>query len=73
VEYFDENPCRRYELMEDRMGSMQNMAPASAPAKQERDKALGGTIEEQYTVGEYDILILSAKESHGLERWISEN
>jgi len=73
VEYFDENPCRRYELMEDRMGSMQNMAPASAPAKQERGKALGVTVEAQYTVGEYDILILSAKESHGLERWISEN
>ena len=73
VEYFDENPCRRYELMEDRMGSMQNMAPASAPAKQERGKALGVTVEAQYTVGEYDILILSAKESHGLETWISEN
>ena len=73
VEYFDENPCRRYELMEDRMGSMKNMAPASAPAKQERDKALGVTVEAQYTVGEYDILILSAKESHGLETWLSEN
>lgn len=73
VEYFDENPCRRYELMEDRMGSMKNMAPASAPAKQERDKVLGVTVEAQYTVGEYDILILSAKESHGLETWLGEN
>ena len=27
----------------------------------------------EYTVGEYDILILSAKESHGLETWLSEN
>jgi hypothetical protein len=71
VQYFDKNPCRRYELMEDRMGSMQNMAPASAPAKQERGKALGVTVEAQYTVGEYDILILSAKESHGLETWIN--
>ncbi|NOU10973.1 MAG: DUF2330 domain-containing protein [Nitrospira sp.] len=73
VEYFDENPCRRYELIEDRMGSIKNMAPASAPAKQERDKALGVTVEAQHTVGEYDILILSAKESHGLETWLSEN
>ncbi len=73
VEYFDDNPCRRYELMEDRMGSFKSMVPASAPGKQERDRALGVTIEAQYTVGEYDILILSAKESAGLETWLSEN
>ena len=30
-------------------------------------------IEAQYTVGEYDILILSAKESGGLEIWLKEN
>ena len=32
--------------------------------------ALGVTIEAQYTVGEYDILILSAQESTGLETWL---
>jgi len=73
VEYFDENPCLRYELMERRsMDAMKSMAPASAPAR-ERDKALGVTVEARYTVGEYDILILSAKESNGLESWLSEN
>src|SRR5207244_3346094 len=30
-------------------------------------------IEAQYTVGEYDILILSAKESAGLETWLRQN
>jgi hypothetical protein len=73
VEYFDENPCRRYDLMEDKMGAMRNMAPASALGKAERERALGVTVEAQYTVGEYDILILSAKESAGLETWLSEN
>lgn len=73
VEYFDENPCRRYELFQDKMGALKNMAPASAEVKRERDRALGVTIEAQYTVGEYDILILSAKESNGLEVWLSEN
>ncbi|SLM43376.1 conserved membrane hypothetical protein [Nitrospira sp. ND1] len=73
VEYFDENPCLRYELMERRsMDAMKSMAPAAAPAR-ERDKALGVTVEAQYTVGEYDILILSAKESNGLESWLTEN
>ena len=31
------------------------------------------TIEATYTVGEYDILILSAKESGGLETWLRES
>jgi hypothetical protein len=71
VEYFDEDPCRP------RMEVMRMMAPAAAPAPQQagaaRAKALGVTIEAQYTVGEYDILILSAQESGGLETWLKEN
>ncbi|THJ23675.1 MAG: DUF2330 domain-containing protein, partial [Nitrospira sp. CG24D] len=73
VEYFDENPCRRYDMMQDRMGAMKSMAPAAAEAKRERDQVLGVTVEAQYLVGEYDILILSAKESAGLESWLTEN
>jgi hypothetical protein len=38
-----------------------------------RAKSLGVTIEAQYTVGEYDILILSAQQSSGLETWLREN
>ena len=73
VEYFDENPCRREELMERRsMDAMKSLAPAAASPRT-RDKALGITIEAQYTVGEYDILILSAKESAGLETWLTEH
>ena len=72
VEYFDENPCMRYEFMERRsMDAAKSMAPASAAAQ--RAGALGVTVEAQYTVGEYDILILSAKESNGLESWLTEN
>ncbi len=73
VEYFDENPCLREELMERRsMDVMKSMAPTAASPR-ERDKTLGITIEAQYTVGEYDILILSAKESAGLETWLTEH
>lgn len=73
VEYFDENPCLREELMERRsMDAMKSMAPAAASPRG-RDKTLGITIEAQYTVGEYDILILSAKESAGLETWLTEH
>ena len=41
--------------------------------RSERAPSLGVTIEAQYTVGEYDILILSAKQSQGLETWLREN
>ena len=71
VEYFDENPCLRYELMERKMDAMKSMPQAAA--SRERDKPLGVTVEAQYQVGEYDILILSAKESAGLETWLIEN
>jgi hypothetical protein len=71
VEYFDPNPCQ---MLYPESRAMDMMAKAAeAPGRQERNKALGVTIEAQYTVGEYDILILSAKESHGLESWLSEN
>jgi hypothetical protein len=72
VEYFDANPCVKYELFERKSGALQNIAPAVA-GKLDREKALGMTVEAQYTVGEYDILILSAKESAGLETWLTEN
>jgi hypothetical protein len=35
--------------------------------------SLGVKIEAQYTVGEYDILILSATQSSGLETWLRDN
>jgi hypothetical protein len=73
VEYFDSDPCMRYEMRD--MGA--NGAPPPAPmalqSKAERARSLGVTIEAQYTVGEYDILILSAKQSDGLETWLTEN
>jgi hypothetical protein len=72
VEYFDEDPCQ--------MAAYKRMA-ASAPTSSVREQAadamlqrgLGVTIEARYTVGEYDILILSARQSTGLATWLSEN
>ena len=43
-------------------------AEAAAAAKAE-----GVTIEASYTVGEYDILILSAEQSNGLARWLKKD
>lgn len=73
VEYFDSDPCAPVYLNE--LGSMRANAPMAADAQKSirRKDALGVTIEEKFTVGEYDILILSAKESGGLETWLTQS
>ena len=71
VEYFDADPCMMAAEKE-----YANALPRSASVALDavsRAKALGVTIEASYTVGEYDILILSAKQSNGLETWLNEN
>ncbi|MBX3101326.1 MAG: DUF2330 domain-containing protein [Bacteroidetes bacterium] len=74
VEYWDENPCEMVYYEEDSFGGAdmaiddESVNPAGA-----RAKALGVTIEARYQVGEYDILILSGKESKGLATWLKEN
>src|SRR4051812_5544682 len=73
VEYFDEDPCQQ--MLYARAAPMP-MAAGVAGGLAERDtraKSLGVRIEAQYTVGEYDILILSALQSTGLETWLREN
>jgi hypothetical protein len=70
VEYFDPDPCRPRVLRESARSDLKALAPTS-PKMQAA--ALGVTIEARYTVGEYDILILSAEESSGLQRWLVGN
>ncbi|PYQ34231.1 MAG: DUF2330 domain-containing protein [Acidobacteria bacterium] len=71
VEYFDEDPCRV--MMYDRSMAPSAMGNAKAAREESRARSLGVTIEARYTVGEYDILILSATQSNGLETWLREN
>ena len=72
VEYFDEDPCtprRVYEM------ALPSAASGMDRLESERlrKNSFGVTVEAEYTVGEYDIVILSAKESRGLERWLHQN
>lgn len=72
VEYFDDDPCRV--LMEERAMRMSKSAVMDVSAAQDGfARSLGVIIEAQYTVGEYDILILSAEESSGLETWLRQS
>ena len=71
VEYFDPDPCSRYEY--DMVGALKSNLPQASAEMVKRAKASGVTIEASYTVGEYDILILSASESKGLIKWLNES
>jgi hypothetical protein len=71
VEYFDEDPCRR-RAMEERAMPTASAVAGAAPRQASADK-LGVRIEATYSVGEYEILILSAKESGGLETWLRQS
>jgi hypothetical protein len=66
VEYFDEDPC-----LVDRREMVATAMP-SPPQQDAGVEALGVTIEAQYTVGEYDIVILSAEQSEGLLTWLRQ-
>ncbi len=73
VEYFDANPCDRRRYEEERDDVRRSEVPTANPNLQGPRNSHGVTIEAKYTVGEYDILILSAKESSGLETWLKDN
>jgi hypothetical protein len=71
VEYFDPDPC----MARNRLEMSQDMAalPSSKATREMGARSQGVTIEASYTVGEYDILILSAEESDGLIDWLNGN
>ena len=71
VEYHDDNPCQRLK----RQNEMVLRVTSESPMADLSRKALGMgvRIEASYTVGEYDISILSADDSHGLVRWLKAN
>lgn len=73
VEYYDQNPCIEYDkyLRSTMLAETKEEAMADEVSSVRREYHV--TIEEQYSVGEYDIIVLSAKESSGLKRWLIDN
>jgi len=69
VEYFDSDPCAPLVEPTITFRSVVNETAAFDPV---RARALGVTIEAQYAVGTYDILILGAEESNGLATFLVE-
>ena len=71
VEYWEQDPCRPPEPDYDDMVMESGAMPVPTAAPQ-GGKGLGVTIEAQFDVGEYNVVILSAKDSTGLETWLAQ-
>ena len=74
VEYWEQDPCPLPMPTADAaFGAGRAMVPASPMAMDEKAKKESVRIEAKFDVGEYKILILSATDSTGLERWLTQN
>ena len=73
VEYTDPDPCAVRDRSSWPMAAMPMAVRRKSAAFEDHAKAMGVTIEAAYTVGEYDILLLSATQSEGLEAWLRES
>jgi hypothetical protein len=75
VDYFDEDPCApQYDYYgADEMSVAEDAPSAGIRSEKTTAQNYHVTVEAKYQVGEYDILILSAEESGGLERWLTDN
>ena len=73
VEYWDKNPCAEYEYRKQLSVADSKSEVVVTSAFGTKRTARPVTVEAKYIVGEYDILILSAKESGGLKDWLNKN
>src|SRR5688572_3558642 len=72
VEYWEQDPCGVDWSMHERRMAFAKGASAG-PMGGGRGKAdLGVTVEAEFDVGEYDVVILSAKDSGGLDTWLKQ-
>ncbi|MEZ4319903.1 MAG: DUF2330 domain-containing protein [Myxococcota bacterium] len=70
VEYWERDPCQTYEYEMVKRSGRPQMVPSAVADASAAER--GVTIEAKFSVAEYDILILSAKDSSGLESWLRE-
>ena len=75
VEYWEQDPCYQpaaYDFEDDLI----SQAATESTGDEERSaepEDLGVTIEAEYAVGEYDVLILGARDTAGLDTWLRRN
>ncbi len=70
VEYWEQDPCgARSELQLDAVAQPVPRT-ATLAEREQADEDLGVRVEAEFAVGEYDIQILSARNSSGLDTWL---
>ncbi|HEY1693438.1 MAG TPA: DUF2330 domain-containing protein [Polyangiaceae bacterium] len=72
VEYWEQDPCRPVVLY-DEAAPMAAAAPGAAPEEEKSAHEHHVKIEARFAVGEYDVVVLSAQDSSGLDAWLHEN
>ncbi len=72
VEYWEQDPCNPYAGAEFTKSKRGGGGPPGVGAAGGKG-GYGVKIEAQFEVGEYQIVILSAKDSTGLDRWLRDN
>lgn len=75
VEYFDASPCYRYDdnIREAETSPVAKAETTKRSREPEDNDVYKVAVVARYTVGEYDIQVLNAQESAGLERWLTDN
>jgi MYXO-CTERM domain-containing protein len=69
VEYWEQDPCAQ-PTDDDKMARVSSVTQAVAASGGMATGSFGVTIEAKFTVGEYQIAILSARDSTGLNSWL---
>jgi len=72
VEYWEQDPCRPMAVYEMAVGAPSARRMKSGAADEAKSE-YGVTIEAQFKVAEYEIVILSANDSGGLDKWLRKN
>jgi len=73
VEYWDSNPCGGFELFYQGPITTNIQVYNFTNTYTLCSSSPSVTIEAQYKIDEYDVLILSARESDGLKKWLTAN
>ena len=73
VEYWETDPCYVEPEYEEGRVYKSSAVRFSEDAKGAAEKDYGVKIEAQFKAGEYEVVILSAEQADGLERWLVDN
>jgi hypothetical protein len=72
VEYWEQDPCYIPPEWDNEVQYSSGVDEMSGGGVEREKKDLGVTVEAQFEVGEYQVVVLSAKESTGLDTWLRQ-